>query len=212
MKTRSRFYASVFVLVLICLLSIQSMAAIAAPPPPDELAGGDQDMPGMPAVGVKALGPESPDATLKWYTVAGAGFTPYTNALTWSYGGAGCLAPTSTGYWRANINLPDGAVMQRVYFGFYNTATSTTSTAYVYRYNYTGTSTAVKTVTSTAGAVGMGYRFTGGNITAPGVTIENFTNAYMFTWSGSGNQELCYIQVGYTAPPIFGSFLSSVRR
>jgi hypothetical protein len=213
MKPPSRSFVPMFVLVLICLLLLQSMAAFAAPPSPDELIGGEPDVPALPDVGIKTLGPDSPDATLKWYTVAGAGFIPYTNALTWTYGGSGCLKPTASGYWRANINLPDGAVLKQVYFGFYNTATSTTSTAFVYRYHYTGTAAVVKQLNSTSGSGGnTGYKFVSSIITAPGLTVDNYTNAYMFSWSGSGNQELCYIQVGYTPPPIFGTFLPSVRR
>jgi len=204
--------AKLMFVVLVFLLLVQPMAAIAAPPPPNELAGAEPGVPALLAAELKALDPASLGATLKWYTVAGAGFMPYTNTLTWDYGGSGCIKPATIGFWRANINLPDGAVMQSVYFGFYNSATSTASTAYIYRYHYTGDYEAVTQLTSIPGSSGTGYKYTSKTITAPGETISNFPNAYMFVWSGSGNQELCYIQIGYTPPPIFGSFLPLLQR
>lgn len=204
--------AKLMFVVLVFLLLVQPMAAIAAPPPPNELAGAEPGVPALLAAELKALDPASLGASLKWYTVAGAGFIPYTHALTWDYGGSGCLAPTAVGFWRANINLPDGAVMKSIYFGVYNSGASTASTAYVYRYNYTGAYEAVGQLNSIPGSSGTGYNFTSTTITAPGETISNFTNAYMFAWSGSITQKLCYIQVGYTPPPIFGSFLPILQR
>jgi hypothetical protein len=205
--------AKLVIVVLVCLLLVHPTLAFAAPPPPDESTGGEPAVPASPAPDLRALGPNAPDATLKWYTVAGAGFIPYTNALTWTYGGSGCLAPSASGYWRANVNLPDGSIMKQIYFGFYNSATSTTSTAYIYRYNYTGALQAVVQLTSTSGAGGnTGYKSSFATITAPGETVYNYTNAYMFSWSGSGNQQLCYIQVGYTPPSIFAVAVPAVMR
>jgi hypothetical protein len=198
--------------VLVCLLLVNPIVAFAAVPTPDETGGAEPAQPALPAETSRVLSPDSTDATTKWYTIAGAGFIPYTNSLIWTYGGSGCLAPTTGGYWRANINLPDGAIMKSAYFGFYNSVSSTASTAYIYRYNYLGTIDAVLQLTSTPGSTSTGYHSVYGTIASPGETIVNYTNAYMFSWSGSGNQELCYIQVGYTPAPVFGNFLPSTQK
>jgi hypothetical protein len=207
--------AKLVLVVLVCLLLVPPVAAFAAPPSPDQLFGAEPAepaIPALPAAELRALGPNSPDATLKWYTVAGAGFIPYSNGLNWGYGGSGCLAPNASGFWRANINLPDGAVMQSVYFGFHNALASTASAAFIYRYNYLGSAVIVVQLNSIPGSSGTGYKYTAAAITAPGVTIVNLTNAYMFAWSGSASQQLCYIQVGYVPAPTFGNFLPSLRR
>lgn len=205
--------ARLFFVFLVCLLLLQSTIAVATPPPTDDTFGGELPVPALAAPDLRVIDPQAPDASFKWYTVAGAGFIPYTNSLTWTYGGSGCLEPSASGFWRANINLPDGSIMRQVSFGFYNSATSTTSTAYIYRYNYSGAIEAVVSLNSTAGSGGnTGYKYTSANIAAPGETVYNYTNAYMFSWSGSGNQQLCYIQVGYTPPSIFGVALPTVVR
>lgn len=127
---------------------------------------------------------------------------PYTNSLTWTYGGAGCLAPSVSGYWRANVNLPDGAVLKYIYFGYYNSAASTTSTAYLYRYYYSGTATDIVDLISTPGSSSVGYHYVSKSIAS--VVVDNYVNAYMFSWSGSATQQLCYMQVGYELPTAFG--------
>ena len=204
-------------LIVVCLLLVQPLISSAAPPPPGGSPGGEPAAPPASAppefvTPLRLPGPASPDATIKWYTVAGAGFIPYTNSLTWTYGGSGCLAPSSVGYWRANINLPDGSVLKQIYFGFYNSASSTTSTTFIYKYNYTGAATPVVQLDSTPGSSGTGYKWTSASIAGSGETVYNFTNAYMFSWSGSGNQQLCYIQVGYVPPSIFALALPAVTR
>ena len=81
--------------------------------------------------GLKKLGPDSPDATTEWYSVAGVGSRTRLR-LDVHLRRRGCIALTSGGCWRANINLPDGSALTQVDLGLHNTATSTTTTAYVY--------------------------------------------------------------------------------
>jgi hypothetical protein len=162
----------------------------------------------VPAGGQSA---DAAAATTRYYTTAGAAFIPYTNSLTWTYGGAGCLQPSATGYWRAGITIPDQTVITRIYVGFYNSAPSTASTLYLYAYGYTGTVTEIAHVASIPGSSGTGYRFTAVDVTPP-ATVNNYIYAYVFAWSGSANQQLCYGQFGYTPPPVFPAALPLVVR
>ena len=169
--------------------------------------GGDVSVQGAP--GGLAHDPRSA-ASLIWFTNAGAVFLPYSNVVTWNYGGSGCIAPSTTGYWRSSVNIPDGSIMKQIYFGFYNSAASTVSTAFLYRYNYMGSYAAVAQVNSVPGSTVTGYSFTSTIFTNE--TVNNYTNSYVFAWSGSTTQQLCYIQVGYTPPSIFGVALPSVMK
>jgi hypothetical protein len=202
-------------------LPVQSLEAASIPisGPGDETARPVTDLPdktlslnktteiipaAVPAVpGADMAVPGAPNAAWKWFTTAGAVFMPWSNTMQWTYGGTGCLQPTTTGFWRAGVNIPDGSTLKQVYFGFYNSGVSTPSTANLYRYTYTGSAVQIATVNSVAGTTYTGYSYTGVLISGT-VTVDNLNNAYVFTWSGSENQQLCYIQVGYIPPSIFG--------
>ena len=146
----------------------------------------------------------------KWYTMAGAVFIPWSNTMTWSYGGAGCLQPTTAGYWRASFNLPDGSLLEQMYFGFYNSVSSLASTANLYAYSYTGTATPIATVDSVPGSSSTGYNYTG--VLISDVKVDNLNNSYTFSWSGSTTQQLCYIQVGYIPTNAFGLALPLIMK
>jgi len=148
--------------------------------------------------------------TWKWYTMAGAVFIPWSNIMTWSYGGAGCLQPTTTGFWRASFNIPDGSLLEEMYFGFYNSASSAASTAYLYAYSYNGAVTPIATINSVPGSTFTGYDYEAALISD--VKVDNLTNAYAFTWSGSTSQQLCYIQVGYIPTNAFGVALPLIMK
>jgi hypothetical protein len=192
--------------------------------PSDKAAAMDGSTGSAPAVDIPAPGadidvPVAGDESgsgdravtpLRWYTQAGAVFIPYTNSLTWTYGGSGCIQPAASGYWRASVNLPDNSIMKYVYFGFFNTAGSTASTAFLYRYTYTGTAVMIAQVTSSPGSSSTGYHYSAVNF--PDETVDNFDNAYVFSWSGSATQQLCYVQVGYVSPSIFGAALPLVTK
>jgi hypothetical protein len=165
---------------------------------------------GMPAPGADANVPNSPTASWKWFTVAGAAFIPSSNAMTWAYGGAGCLAPSSAGVWRASINIPDGSILEEIYFGYWNSASSASSTAYLYRYYYTGTYQEVTHVNSKAGSAETGYNYIGATFNIQ--TVDNLLNSYAFVWGGSTTQQLCYIQVGYIPSNAFGLALPSISK
>jgi len=147
---------------------------------------------------------------LKWYTVSGVAFVPNSSAVTWTTPRHGCILPTSTGFWRASLNLPDGAIMKQFYFGYYNTPGSAVSTASIYRYNYTGAADAVVYTNSTPGTTAIGFLYVGASIAD--VEAVNYTNSYVFMWQGSTTQELCYIQVGYVPPSIFGTALPMLQK
>lgn len=126
----------------------------------------------------------------------------------------GCVHPTSVGQWRASINVPDGSILTYVYFGFWNYIDSTATHAYLYRYFYSGTADLLLDLTSYAGSSGTGALYVGSTI-SPNVAVDNLNYAYMFVWNGANPasvQELCYIQVGYIPPSIFGAALPMIVR
>ena len=155
---------------------------------------------------------------LDWYTVAGSGFIPENSSITWNYPTSvanGCLYPTSGGTWRASINLPDGSTLKQVYFAYYNIASSQPSTAYIQQFAAGGTTSVPATIDSLPGSTYTGFVDSWKAI-APGVTVDNYHNAYMFSWTvtqgGGGLQLLCSMTVGYQPPPVFGNFLPWLRR
>jgi hypothetical protein len=151
------------------------------------------------APGMDVAVPSSPSVLWQWFDAAGAVFIPYTDTITWGYGGNGCLAPTTAGYWRASVNIPDGSVIKNMSFSYYNVPGSTISTAYLYSYQTTGSYIALQQLISTPGSTEVGLHSVSGSI--PDYTIDNQNNVYVFAWSGSTTQQLCSMQVGYTPPP-----------
>jgi hypothetical protein len=139
-----------------------------------------------------------------WYNVIGAVFIPSDSTMTYSYGSVGCIQPLSTGYWRAPVNLPDGAVIKYIYINYYNPDPGSTSNsaAYLTRYKYDGTLEDLAFVVSRPGTVtGTGYFFDlSAEVTS---TVNNATHGYAFIWSGGITQKLCSIQVGYYPPPLY---------
>jgi hypothetical protein len=139
-----------------------------------------------------------------WYTVMGAVFVPSDSDITYSYGSAGCIHPTSIGYWRASVNLPDGAVIKYIYINYYNSdpGSSSFSTAYLTRFKNDGTVEDLAGVSSRPGTVtGIGYFFD--LSTEVTFTVNNLSYGYAFTWTGGITQKLCSIQVGYYPPPLY---------
>jgi hypothetical protein len=139
-----------------------------------------------------------------WYNVIGAAFIPSESTMAYSYGYYGCVQPLSTGWWRASVNLPDGAVIKYIYINYYNAnpASTSTSVAIVTRYKYDGTSEDLVYVNSRPGTVtGAGYFF---DLSAEVTfTVNNLSYGYAFIWSGGTTQKLCSIQVGYYPPPLY---------
>ena len=142
----------------------------------------------------------------------GSGFHPLHQLVDLDLWGLGLPCAQQRRLLASEHQLTLRSVLKQIYFGFYNSASSTTSTTFIYKYNYTGAATPVVQLESTSGSSGTGYRWTSASIAGSGETVYNFTNAYMFSWSGSGNQQLCYIQVGYVPPSIFALALPAVTR
>jgi hypothetical protein len=201
------FYKTVaLIIILIAIIGISGSFYVRAQ---DETGPGDEPVQptGEVAPPRDLTGSVSPAviATGKWYIIAGAIFLPSSNTMTWTYGGAGCLNPSSTGTWRASVNLPDGAILKSLWVGFYNTAPSLPSHGYLYSYRFDGTYVEIADVTTRSGAVVTGYQWDYFNFT--GVPVDNFDNSYAFVWGGSTTQQLCYMMVNYTPPPFFGAAL-----
>jgi hypothetical protein len=160
-----------------------------------------QDLKGANGPDGVAAGSVSAASALKWFSTPGVAFVPNSNALTWDYGGSGCLSPGTVGQWRVGVNIPDGSVLKYVYFGYHNVAGSLPSTAYLYRFTDTGSAVILHQVTSLPGSTVTGYNHVGGVV--PDHTFDSMHNSYAFAWSGSTTQELCYMQIGYTPLSIF---------
>jgi hypothetical protein len=157
--------------------------------------------------GTAAL-PESPD--WKWYIVAGDVFRPASSTMTWTNPAGGCLEPMTAGWWRASVNLPDGSVLTRLDFGFFNDTTSPGSTAYLYHYDGAGKVTTIASGTS-LGNINLGtYGFQ--MIPISNIVVNNREGAYDFVWTGSTAQHLCFLRVGYVPPSIFGTALPLVQK
>ncbi|HSN95499.1 MAG TPA: hypothetical protein VLR89_10630 [Anaerolineaceae bacterium] len=135
----------------------------------------------------------------RWFNMPGATFLPHSSSVTWGYGGAGCLDPSTTGTWRAPLLLLDDAQITFVTFGYYNSAEAVGSTARLYRYTWDGDSIQVKSLTAPSGTSRTGYYYVSAIIDPP-VTVDNWNNSYALVWDGSTTQDLCYMQVGYTLP------------
>jgi hypothetical protein len=221
MVVRFPFRLVVLVSILVAALLIPSIAAAAAPPdplsPPVEPARPTtQQAPNAapPEPGVKGMGPNSPElASLKWYSMAGSGFVPSSNTMNWYYAGSGCVHPTTAGPWRMNVNLPDGATAKWLYVGYWNYANSTKTTGQLWKYDgATGIATVIATLETTLGTAGTGFKYAA---VALNESINNTWNSYSFVWQGptpATVQELCYMQLGYNPPPVFGSFAPFLRK
>jgi hypothetical protein len=160
--------------------------------------------------GADSVDLNAPNVSTKYFIAAGAVYVPWSNTMSWGYGGAGCLAPTTTGFWRSGVYIPDNSIMKTFYFGYYNSASSTASTGYLYRYTYTGDAVVVAQLNSQPGTYHTGYHYVAVGFT--NLPVDNYNNAYAFAWSGSGNQQLCYMQVGYTPYNAFGLAMPSVLK
>ncbi len=208
--------------LLALFLVAQPLAAAPAPASPP--GAGNQaateatsvTRPGAIPTGAGWAQPSATRSNEYWFTVAGSGFIPESSSLTWNYPTSiadGCMNPTSAGTWRASINVPDGSILKEVYFGYYNTALAQSSTAYIQEFALGGTTSVPAKLTSVPGSTLTGFANTWQEI-APAVTVDNFHNALAFKWnvtqSGGGEQELCFVTVGYQPPSVFGSFLPSL--
>jgi hypothetical protein len=142
----------------------------------------------------------------------GAVFLPANSGYSYQYGNSGCLKSNSPGYWRATVNLPDGATAKYLYFDYYNAMYSQNSTVWLTRYKYDGNYNDLVSVNSRTytQTVGVGYfidlsrEFT--------ETIDNEQYGYVFIWNGSLTQRLCSVRVGYYPPSIFSVALPVVLK
>jgi hypothetical protein len=88
--------------------------------------------------------------------IAASNFPPRESATTRDYGGAGCSYRTSSsGYFTANLDLPDGVVITGVRAYFYDTST-VDGAVYLYSFNGLG-SYELHSATYTAGNSGSGH-------------------------------------------------------
>lgn len=148
----------------------------------------------------RAAGAETTTSNLKWYTVSGETFAPTSHQALWGtmYG---CLYPNNVGGsswwdWRASVNLPDGAIAKWLYVGgFYSSSTS--GARFLQHPNSSVSDNILASLTltsSTPSRAGMEIA----------QTIDYSSNSYVFEWSGSTTQQLCYMQIGYILPSGYG--------
>lgn len=140
-----------------------------------------------------------------WFTVMGAAFAPASSTMSYTLTDRGCLQPSTAGKWYANVNLPDGSIIEYISFGYDNTSSSTASTVWLTRYSTEGSSFDLSTMGSKPGiSTGAGYfSDTSPEFEIP-ETVDNLTYAYAFVWGGSTTQALCSLKVGYVSPTVYG--------
>ena len=159
--------------------------------------------------------PNSPDATFPthWFGVLAAAFSPSNSSISYIYGGAGCTHATTTGDWRAAVNLPDGAIAKYIYIQYNNPNTSAgVSTGWLTRYSFLGNRDDISFVNSRPGSAATGYLYDlSAEITALN-TIDNMNYVYGFVWNGSTTQYLCSMQVGFIPPPYYIANLPIVNK
>jgi hypothetical protein len=187
-----------------------SQQAGAGPSSPSEAGG---SIPAIPGAEIASSWPSH------WFTVVGATFTPSNSGTNYAYGGSGCVSASSNGQWRANVNLPDGAVIKYVYFNYYNLGNSPATSVWFTSFKYDGTITDLVNINSRPfSTTGTGYYSDlSSEITVP---VNNLNYGYAFIWDGphitdpgsQSPQRLCGVQVGYIPPSVFGLALPIIKK
>ena len=165
---------------------------------------------GLPARAQTQVQAVSAAASAYYYSVAGVVFNPEVNTDPWLYSHNGCIQALDTGFYRAGLHVPDGSVLKRLIFGFYNTPDDYASPAYLYAYSLSGASTLVATMLGRPGSTHPGYSYTQADI--PDVVVDNLNYVYVLTWGGQDGQELCFMKVEYQPASIFGMALPVILR
>ena len=97
-----------------------------------------------------------------------------------------------------------------LWFNYQNDITDPIDTTiYLRRYSYTGDYQDILNVPGAA--TGTGNK-TSSSFTVANNIVDNFNYAYVLVWVGNTNQNLCGVNLGFQAPPIYLSALPMIKR
>lgn len=206
-----------FVLVLlITFLTISTASPTGAQPPDPTNSQVDVEIPPDPLSIEQAItersqttvngGDNSINAVTSWWSASGTTFVPSSSTMTYNYGGSGCVdTGANFDVWRGSVNLPQGSTITGMWFNYANDVVNPTDTTiYLRRYSFSGTFNDILLVNGINTGIGNHTNYVS---TATNNIVDNFIYAYVLVWEGNADQNLCGVNLGYTAPPIFLSAL-----
>ena len=215
-------FDKIFVLMLlVAFLAVASASPTGAqsPEPPEILENGEfpidpntiaQSITDRSQILVEG-GDHGINAVTSWWSASGTTFVPASSTILYNYGSAGCVDTGASGdVWRGQVNLPHGSTIVGMWFNYQNDITDPIDTTiYLRRYSYTGDYQDILNVPGAA--TGTGNK-TSSSFTVANNIVDNFNYAYVLVWVGNTNQNLCGVNLGFQAPPIYLSALPMIKR
>ena len=146
-----------------------------------------------------------------WYSISGTTFVPASSAITYQYGGGGCVDTGFTGdLWRGTVNLPHGSTILGLWFNYKNQiADPIDSDIYLRRYKFDGDYDSILLNVGSQTGIGYHSKFEG---SVQFNVVDNFLFNYVLVWNGMPDQNLCGVNILYTPPPLFLSALPMINR
>jgi hypothetical protein len=145
--------------------------------------------------------PFAPLATFSYYNILGSALQPRGSALTFAYGGNGCIYVTGGSELRMQfpVILPEGSEIRYVRI-YYNDAAAGDMTVWLTKYQ-PGQASSDLTSVSSSGSAGFGTALS----PLVGEIVDNSDNYTLnFGWGTTGStQQICGVRVAYYAPLIF---------
>lgn len=216
--TLSKFL--VIVLLLTFLVISTAVPTSAQPPDPADYPNGDEILadPSLfeQAINERRLATVNDldngiNASTTWWSSSGTTFVPSSSSITYNYAGFGCV---DTGaiqdVWRGQVNLPNGSTIETMWFNYTNQISDPVDTTIILRrYKFNG---AYDDILSVVGSIaGFGYHSSPTTSVQFNV-VDNFTYTYVLVWTGRPDQNLCGVNIGYVAPPIYLNALPMITR
>lgn len=151
------------------------------------------------------------NAATSWWSLSGTVFVPSTSAITYYYGGGGCVATGSNSdFWRGSVNLPHGSTINSMWFNYDNEIVNPTySTIILRRYSYFGEYSDIIEIDGVVDD--LGFQSSLGYATTNNV-VDNVNYTYVLLWYGKNSQNLCGVNLSFTPPPIFLSALPIINK
>lgn len=208
-------------LLLVTFLAVSTVSPIAAQAPEQEGITDGEGILADPSLFEQTIaerriatvdgGGNSINAVTTWWSSSGTTFVPAASTTTYNYGGAGCVdTSASLDVWRGQVNLPHGSTISGMWFNYSNEVTDPIdSTIYLRRYSYTGSYDDILMING--GTTGLGNHTSYANAAAFQM-VDNFAYAYVLVWIGRTDQNLCGVNLGFQAPPIYLSALPMIKR
>jgi len=216
--TFSKFLVIVLLITFISIATV-SPAGAQAPEPPEILENGefpsklDQVENAIAERSQLAIngGGNSINALTTWFSSSGTTYVPSSSTITYNYGGQGCVDTGVDGdVWRGSVNIPHGSTITSMWFNYANEVEDPVdSTIYLRRYSFSGAYQDILSITGTQTGTGNKTQVT---YTVANNVVDGFNYAYVLVWIGRTQQNLCGVNLGFTAPPIYLSALPMITR